>query len=807
MAIVLVILALAPPREGLTVATWLAAGAGPLVLLAITHALPLGWHHPWISADLTTLTTHASAPAANQWSIDPGRSIDSATWIAGFAALVWCLLALFPARRLPLLADSVVLALAGYAAWALALSLVSGAHGPRSWAVGGFTYHNHAGAAWAACLPLALVQALARGGWRWVVPTVLTVALVHSASRGAIILGLLVSGPLLLGLLPKQRRWLVAAGVAAGLATLFTLIGTGAASGRFRDMGEGQTVTTLNGRVVIWRAAEPVIVDAQPFGSGAGTAGLAMQRAVGIDATGDIDHLHSEPLELLLEFGWAGALIIATGLVLAVILLRREREPPTGDGGLRLALGAGLGLFILGLHSLTDYILHNPAIDLIVVALLAIWVQSWAQPIRYAPALWSRGAMVCVGLVLMATALLSTLRENEFRQIPRLPVDANARVTALTPEFAAATAEALFNYPERAKAWLAQAARLAPGSAAAWRIRALLETRLERTDAALDACSRLLTWAPDWDPGQDAVLFCLERLPVNIARGERPVTLARTLLTSDRILPTATWDILARVLGDADLARNIKELKPERVRAAALPWLRQHADLATWQAVRRSVAPIYPLDPIQWRIVSDDHDPRAFALAIAPDRNGRHEQAERCLRSGLGLPPPLDTAHVADGDSGSIHHQLALALKGETPATLRHDLDRVLHLSWVGPWWKLLHEREEAALGRWSTLNERSDPSLLAQAADTASHRGDSAIAIRLNGLLSPLCQPSWVDAGWGVRWSWLMSDAATAQTITCPGWTGVFVDDRWLGWERGVLDIAKLTGPGLHRIVLTDPP
>ena len=407
----------------------------------------------------------------------------------------------------------------------------------------------------------------------------------------------------------------------------------------------------------------------------------------------------------------------------------------------------------------------------------------------------------------MMTAALSTWRESEIRRTAHRAAAVGDPVTARTPEFAAATAEALLQSPEPARAWADLAARLAPGSAAAWRVRTLLETHSGRFDAALDACGRLLTWAPDWDAGQDAVLRCLEQVPADPVRDQRPMTLVRTLLASDRTWPMTAWSTFARVIGDTALASIIKEFRQERVRAAALPWLRHHADLATWQAVRNSTAPRHPLDPIQWRIVSDDRDPRKFTLNIKPDRDGRREQAERCLRAGLGLPPLLDAALAGDGDSGAIHRRLAQALTGDTPTMLRTDLDRLLHVPWARSWWKLLHEREEAALGHWAALDDQSDPPLLAKAADAAAQRGDAAVAVRLSGFLSPQRQPTWVDAGWGVRWCWLLSDATVSEPVTCSGWTGVFIDGRWHGWQRGALDVVSLAGPGLHRIVLADPP
>lgn len=807
VAVVLLFIALSPRSAGTPAVPWLVAGVGPLVVLAVAQALPLGWHHPWITPDLATLAAQGPAPVANQWSIDPGRSIDTATWVAALAALAWCLMALFPIRRLPLLADGVVLALAGFAGWALAISLMSGASGPRSWAVGTFVYHNHAGAAWAACLPLALVQAHARGGWRWIVPALLAVAAVHSASRGAIIVGLLVSAPLLIAQLPTQRRWLAVAAVTAGLALFFALIGTGAASQRFQELGENQAAETLNGRVVIWRAAAPVIADAQPFGSGAGTAGLAMQRAVGIDATGDIDHLHSEPLELLLEFGWLGALMIASGVVLGAFLVwrNRERTAPIMDGSKRLALGAGLGVLILGLHSLTDYILHNPAIDLLAVALLTICIQGCTPPRWYPAGSWRRGAVAISGFALLAMTAIAMLREHELQAVPRTGM--GATVAARTSEFASAMAETLRTAPEQARPWLDRAAELAPGSAAAWRVRTLLESDAHHPDAALAAASRMLAWAPDRDSHQDTALFCLEHLPTGLARDPRASALTRTLLSGDRTWPLPAWETFARILGADGLAAIITTHPHEPVRAAALPWLRQHGELTTWQTVRSSVKPRLPLDPIQWCLAIDDRDPRSFSIAIARDRDGRRAQADRCLRAGLTLPPALDAALADDGESGAIQRQLAQSLDQPGQLSLRGRLDRLLHMPWARPWWTLLHEREEAALGHWSALNVQSEPPLLAQGADAATRNGDAAMAARLSAMLFTYHQPSWVDAGYGVRWSWLLSDPSASATIDCPGWTGILIDGRWRGWLRGTLDVAGLAGPGIHRIVLADPP
>ena len=99
-------------------------------------------------------------------------------------------------------------------------------------------------------------------------------------------------------------------------------------------MFRNENGVTLSGRVTLWRAAWPVALDAGPLGSGAGTVIPAYRRAGDpVFAPFMVDHLHSDPLEWLLEYGWGGALAGAAGAGF---------ETGAAAGG-ATALGAGAG--------------------------------------------------------------------------------------------------------------------------------------------------------------------------------------------------------------------------------------------------------------------------------------------------------------------------------------------------------------------------------------------------------------------------------------------------------------------------------
>ncbi len=797
-------LILTPPNAGLPNRGWLAALFGPAIIIAFLQALPLGWHHPWLTDDLAALgqiTVNAS------WSIDSGRSYDSAFWLMALAISTFCLAALFSGDRRTALAMGTVIVLTGYAIYALCVDLLSGRIHAYSHAmvVGDFAYHNHAGAAWATCLPVAIYGAFNRSRWFWLAALILLVAIIHSASRTAIILSLAISIPWFLWLSPKVHRISTAIGALVVVGIMFSLIGIGAAGNRFRELGDGQA-ETLNGRSLIWETAATVLTEASPFGCGAGGTPIAMQRAPGIDLTGIINHLHSEPLELFLDYGWAGCIAIIMGTLSAVFILWRSQSlkttPLSGD---HFTIAVSLGLLMLILHSCLDYIFRNPVINLIAVIWLACLVQRWITYQKERPQLWHSGLMIGLCLCLTALSIYSFLREKELSKLPLLTANTVEQPHAVTPEYAAAQAALQLDSPSRAHDWLHVAGHLAPSSPSAWRARILVAMAAHKIDDAFTASRRLIIWAPDWISGQDTIIQLLATH--GHQQDQRTTTLVNALLRDDRAWRINELNLFASLIGHQAVVNSIQQHSSVRVRRAALPWVRQYTDLEQWRAIRHTIPLQHPLDPIQLPVFQIDGDERKIMVAIAKEKEGRRAQAERCLRAGYTLPLALDQALKDDGEIGELYRRLPTNFPFTKDDKLRQSLDGMLHIPWAKAWWTMLNDSQTIEHQEWSLLSAHSYPPFLEIAFHSINTQKDPALAARLASWLDAFSLPNWNDAGWGVSWSWLRVQPNTASIPLPDGWTGVFIDGKWLGWQRHSFNPVTFTTPGIHRITLATPP
>ena len=86
------------------------------------------------------------------------------------------------------------------------------------------------------------------------------------------------------------------------------------------------------------------------------------------------DHVHNDYLELLADWGVAGAALVAGALALFVLGVARTWRAVRGGDSKKFArvFGATCGLIALLLHSVVDFNLHIPANALLAVALLAL---------------------------------------------------------------------------------------------------------------------------------------------------------------------------------------------------------------------------------------------------------------------------------------------------------------------------------------------------------------------------------------------------------------------------------------------------
>ncbi len=251
---------------------------------------------------------------------------------------------------------------------------------------GPFAYHGNAAAFVNLCLPAAFVLVvICVGGQRRV-----AVALLCGASLGAIFhvskIGLVLSAVLVavLGrqLLPSvaDRRRLPrsVAAVAVGAVGVVAL-----AANRHRWQSALHGPDSASARVEVWRVAWDVWLRAKG-GLGPGGFKVAFPGDVAFVRPSLFRHwivtpwapgrptslwmyVHSDPLQFLVEWGLPGVVLMGGGVWFAVQLLRRSSQL-----GSPLAAAGRAALIVVAIHSLVDFPLQVPSIQLAVIAWLAV---------------------------------------------------------------------------------------------------------------------------------------------------------------------------------------------------------------------------------------------------------------------------------------------------------------------------------------------------------------------------------------------------------------------------------------------------
>lgn len=97
-----------------------------------------------------------------------------------------------------------------------------------------------------------------------------------------------------------------------------------------------------------------------PFGSGPGTTPQVYQNYQPTNINAFVNHTHNDYLELLLDLGLFGALMIGA-LILIYSWRWRQLWQDKSSGFKLLKTGAGVGILLALLYSLTDFGLHTPA--------------------------------------------------------------------------------------------------------------------------------------------------------------------------------------------------------------------------------------------------------------------------------------------------------------------------------------------------------------------------------------------------------------------------------------------------------------
>jgi O-antigen ligase len=176
-----------------------------------------------------------------------------------------------------------------------------------------------------------------RAGWAWALLFGLqAAAMVMNFKRGSWFCALLVMGVLVL----LQTNWRVT--LAAAMAAL-ALLAVPAVRLRLADL-RTEFQANKGGRMLMWRVIAPELIRQHPWGVGYRSLTNRMMRQIDRRVEPGRDHLHSNPLQILVESGWAGLglwlLWMGRGAADAVAYARdaRRRRPAERTVAIVLAL-------------------------------------------------------------------------------------------------------------------------------------------------------------------------------------------------------------------------------------------------------------------------------------------------------------------------------------------------------------------------------------------------------------------------------------------------------------------------------------
>jgi hypothetical protein len=250
---------------------------------------------------------------------------------------------------------------------------------------GPFVYHGNAGSFLiipAAAAAARCYYALSRQSessvskFFWSLCTlVIASALAVNTSRGGLLFGytgLFFLAALLLPLWLQQKP--SPAAMVGSLAALAALAAFGFAFGWEASMERLFSAGIIDkGRLASTKAALPAAAEAGPFGFGSGTFYMLFphyQRLAALPGQVFWKHLHCDPIQAVIEWGWAGTIawsILLPG-ALAAGFRRRRRIHPDARQSFLLLSGCLAGLAALLLHSWVDFPLQIPAIMTTVAA-------------------------------------------------------------------------------------------------------------------------------------------------------------------------------------------------------------------------------------------------------------------------------------------------------------------------------------------------------------------------------------------------------------------------------------------------------
>ena len=362
-------------RRRLTKAAWLMGLA--IAAIPLAQMIPIPLRAAGALAGQGPLIDAASFLQINSWhplTLDIESTWHSFLLASGYVAIFWGAATLSPSGRVGLIYLVLALAMAG-----LLLGFVQVVHpdarfylqpdAVRGTLTGFFGNRNHESdlLVIAAGLAVALAGASPVRLQRLILyafAVVFAAGVIATRSRAGILLLFVLAGMLLLQRSSSRKVSVLSAGavVSALLALIFfTPVGH---MSFLRFLGEGGSFD----RILIWRESLFALREVFPVGSGAGTFAQAYASVEALeDVSGVfINHAHSEVLQVPIELGLPGVMLVGGALVSLAI-----RFVQLGRQGEKLSQAVLCCLAVPILHSLVDYPLRDFAIGSVACLLLS----------------------------------------------------------------------------------------------------------------------------------------------------------------------------------------------------------------------------------------------------------------------------------------------------------------------------------------------------------------------------------------------------------------------------------------------------
>lgn len=389
-----------PRTRSITVALVLLA---MLVILLIVQVIPLPpgvWRSLPGRDMIADVLDVVGAPDARQsLSVDPAGTREAGYFLIAPIAMFVATLHLDRQNQLRLLLFVMVAALVSavlvmvQAQGAMWLTLYDAPHATKGKGI--FANKNHNAAMLVMVIPLAAMLGRSMiwfrqpAAQRWaigVVIGILAIAVVGCLSRAGLALlpiALLACVPLLGGWAWMRRHYRVAIAMTVVVAVGTALI---AQSSIARET-LGRFGATQEGRYVFWPDVITAIHQFMPWGSGFGTFVPVFRMTESLEAVHQTytNHAHSDYMEIALEGGVAGILLVLGFFVWFVATARARLRERIGTPDFGPVLAAVVGIVLLLAASIVDYPLRTQLLVCVFAVLAAVLASPWSLAARFSP--------------------------------------------------------------------------------------------------------------------------------------------------------------------------------------------------------------------------------------------------------------------------------------------------------------------------------------------------------------------------------------------------------------------------------------